>query len=661
MNGDVFKLFKPFEPGGDQPEAIKRLVQSIRAGQNQQALLGVTGSGKTYTMANVIEQIQRPTLIIAHNKTLAAQLYNEFKYFFPSNAVEYFVSYYDYYQPEAYVPSTDTYIEKDAKINEQIDKMRHSATRSVLTRKDTIIVSSVSCIYNLGKPQEYMHGLIMLEEGQTCDRDDLIDRLVDIQYTRNDVDFWRSNFRVRGDVVEVFPVHEEKLAIRVSFFGDDIEKIEEVDALTGQIVRRLHKFVVYPSSHYVASNETVQRAMVSIKEELNDWLVILRKQSKTLEAHRLEQRTNHDLELLNEMGFCPGIENYTRHFTGAKPGERPYTLLDYFPKDWFCIIDESHVTVPQIGAMFKGDRSRKQTLVDFGFRLPSALDNRPMTFLEFERALGQVLYVSATLGPYELKKVSSQVVEQIIRPTGLVDPIVLVRKVSGQVDDLLKEIRMRVQKGQRVLVTTLTKKMAEELTEYYMDQKVKVAYLHSDIKTLDRVQILQNLRQGVVDVLIGINLLREGLDLPEVSLVAILDADKEGFLRSLTSLIQTFGRAARNVDGTVILYGDRITTSMNAAIDETKRRRDMQIKYNQDHNVVVQSVSSLATSSLIDKAATQEWISPKDVRGIKQQIERIRKEMFHAAAMLEFEKAAKLRDQLTGLEQKLLFDDKTEQ
>lgn len=660
-----FELSTEFSPKGDQPQAIEKLLKGLEKGKLHQVLLGVTGSGKTFTMANVIAHFGRPTLVIAPNKTLAAQLFNEFRSFFPNNAVEYFVSYYDYYQPEAYVPSTDTYIEKDASINEEIDKMRHAATRAVLTRRDTIVVASVSCIYNLGNPQEYQAQLIPLNLGQELDREELLKRLVEIQYERNDYDFWRCCFRVRGDVVEIFPAHEEKKAIRVSFFGDEIEQISEIDPLTGKTLKKIEQVAIYPSSHYATPEETLKKAIKTIQEELGERLKELKSLNKLVEAQRLEQRTYFDIEMMEEMGFCPGIENYTRHLTGSKPGERPPTLLDYYPKDWFCIIDESHVTIPQIGGMFRGDRNRKQTLVEYGFRLPSALDNRPMRFEEFEAFPKQAVYVSATPGPYEFKQVKGKVIEQIIRPTGLMDPELEVRPVAQQVDNLLGEIRKREEKDERILVTTLTKKMAEELTEYYRELHVRVKYLHSDIDTLERVEILRDLRLGKFDALIGINLLREGLDLPEVSLVAILDADKEGFLRSVTSLIQTFGRAARNVSGKVILYADTITKSMKQAMDETNRRRKIQEEFNKKHKITPATIqrnihspmAALYNADYVDLAKVKEeaaeYVGSENAASI---VEKLRKEMFQAAENLEFEKAAELRDRIQKIQKASLMN-----
>jgi excinuclease ABC subunit B len=585
-----FQLKTPFQPMGDQPAAIDALARGIDDGRKSQVLLGVTGSGKTFTMANVIARVNRPTLILCHNKTLAAQLFSEFREFFPENAVEYFVSYYDYYQPEAYIPSTDTYIEKDSAINDEIDKLRHSATRSLLERNDVIIVSSISCIYGLGSPEAYEGMLLYLEVGREIKRQDMLRKLIEIQYKRNDVDFHRGTFRVRGDVVEIFPAYEEERAIRVEFFGDEIETISEIDPLRGTRVSKLPRVTIYPGSHYVTSAESRKRAIESIRAELRVELPRLKEMSRLVEAQRLEQRTMFDLEMMEELGFCQGIENYSRHLTGRSPGAPPPTLIEFFPDDWMLIVDESHVTVPQIGGMSRGDRARKTNLVEHGFRLPSALDNRPLTFEEWEGTLNQTLYVSATPGEYELKKAGGEVVEQVIRPTGLVDPVVEVRPATSQVDNLLQEVRRIVAKGDRVLITTLTKKLAEDLTRYYQQQGVKVKYLHSDIETLERIEILRDLRLGTFDVLIGINLLREGLDLPEVSLVAILDADKEGFLRSERSLIQTIGRAARNSEGFVILYADKVTESMQRAIDETARRRKIQMEFNEKHGIVPKTI-----------------------------------------------------------------------
>jgi excinuclease ABC subunit B len=659
----TFNLVSDFQPQGDQPQAVDQLVEGLGQGLRHQVLLGVTGSGKTFTMAHAIARVNRPALVIAPNKTLAAQLYNEFKEFFPENAVRYFVSYYDYYQPEAYVPQTDTYIEKDAAINEEIDKMRHSATKALLERRDTIVVASVSCIYGLGSPETYFDLLLFVEEHTQVERDALLRKLVDIQYQRDDFDFHRGTFRVRGDIVEVFPAYEESKAIRFEFFGDTVETIAEIDPLRGKVLRRLDKITIYPASHYVTTSGRLKKAVVGIRAELNERLAELQAENKILEAQRLEQRTRYDLALLEEMGFCPGIENYSRHLDGRAPGEPPYTLLNYFPKDYVLFIDESHVAVPQIGGMYRGDRSRKTTLVEYGFRLPSALDNRPLSFNEFERMAGQMIYVSATPGDYELRQSGKRVVEQLIRPTGLIDPEVVVRPAKIQVDDLLEEIRRRVESGERVLVTTLTKRLAEDLTEYYQELGVKVRYLHSDIETIERVEIIRELRRGTFDVLISINLLREGLDIPEVSLVAILDADKEGYLRSERSLIQTIGRAARNVNGTVILYADTVTESMRRAIDETLRRRRIQSAYNEKHGITPQSVRKAITSPLVKvyeadyvdvplaAEEPEEYLSPQQ---IAEQIERIRKEMQEAAAALEFERAAELRDRLQVLERRTL-------
>jgi len=649
-----------FTPQGDQPQAIDELANGVQQGRKQQVLLGVTGSGKTFTMANVIARINRPALVIAPNKTLAAQLYNELKALFPENAVRYFVSYYDYYQPEAYVPSTDTYIEKDASINDEIDKMRHSATKALLERNDVLIVASVSCIYGLGSPEAYFDMLLFLEHDGRADRDAVLRKLVDIQYQRNDYDFHRGTFRVRGDVVEVFPVSEEGRAIRLEFFGDVVEAISEIDPLRGQVLRRLDKIAIYPASHYVTSPDHMERAVAAIRAELGDRLRMLRGENKLLEAQRLEQRTLYDLELLHEMGFCPGIENYARHLTGRAPGTPPPTLLDYFPDDWLLFIDESHVTVPQIGGMYRGDRSRKETLVEYGFRLPSALDNRPLTFQEFETLVHQVMYVSATPGAYELQQVGGVVVEQLIRPTGLMDPEVVVRPARDQVDNLLEEIRQRVDRHERVLVTTLTKKMAEDLTDYYRELGVRVRYLHSDIETLERIDIIRDLRRGEFDVLVGINLLREGLDIPEVSLVAILDADKEGYLRSERSLIQTIGRAARNVNGTVIMYADRTTESMRRAIGETNRRRGVQAAYNHEHGVTPQTIqkaiatrwTEVAEADYVDlPVVAEDEETYARVEDIAKKVAALQKEMRDAAGKLEFERAAELRDRIQHLQQ----------
>jgi excinuclease ABC subunit B len=654
-----FNLRSDYQPRGDQPQAIEELSSGILRGDKHQVLLGVTGSGKTFTMANVVDRVQRPTLVLAHNKTLAAQLYGEFKELFPDNAVEYFVSYYDYYQPEAYVPTTDTFIEKDSSINEEIDKLRHSATRSLLSRNDVLIVSSVSCIYGLGSPEAYYGMLIRLEEGMQLDRNALLKRLVEIQYDRNDIDFHRGTFRVRGDTVEIFPAYEEKRALRIEFFGDEIDAICEIDPLRGKVLDRLERTAVFPASHYVATRPTLDRAIREIQDELRERITWFRDNNMLLEAQRIEQRTLFDIEMIEEMGYCQGIENYSRFLDGRRPGEPPATLFDYFPDNALLFIDESHVTVSQIGAMYRGDRSRKETLVRYGFRMPSALDNRPLTFEEFEAKGIQTVYVSATPADYELRKSEGVVVEQIIRPTGLVDPPIEVRPAKEQVDDLIHEIRLTVKQDERVLVTTLTKRMAEELTNYLGELGIKVRYLHSDIDTVERMQILRDLRQGLFDVLIGINLLREGLDIPEVSLVAILDADKEGFLRSERSLIQTCGRAARNTAGRVIMYADQITRSMRACIDETERRRAAQLAYNDEHGITPQTVKK-SLRSILEDIAEKDYVelpqvaeklgdyhSPHDV---KAEIEKIKQEMLAAATDLEFEKAADLRDRMLELE-----------
>ncbi|HSQ11405.1 MAG TPA: excinuclease ABC subunit UvrB, partial [Candidatus Deferrimicrobium sp.] len=594
-----FRLVSEFKPQGDQPQAIDNLVKGLAAKRRHQVLLGVTGSGKTFTMANVVAQVNRPTLVMAPNKTLAAQLYEEFRLLFPENAVRYFVSYYYYYQPEAYLPSTDTYIEKDSSINDEIDKLRHSATKALLERRDTLIVASVSCIYGLGSPEAYFDLMVYVEEGTTVNRDQMLRKLVDIQYQRSDYDFHRGTFRVRGDIVEVFPAYEDRSALRIEFFDETIESIHEIDPIRGKVLRRIDKATIYPASHYVTGQDRRKQAVLGIRLELKERLKELQDQRKLLEAQRLQQRTLYDLELLEEMGFCPGIENYSRHLTGRQPGEPPPTLLSYFPNDFLLVIDESHVTVPQIGGMYRGDRSRKETLVEYGFRLPSALDNRPLNFDEFAAMINQMIYVSATPAPFELRESNGAVIEQVIRPTGLMDPAIVVRPARTQVDDLLEEIRKRVERKERVLVTTLTKRMAEDLTQYYQDLNVKVRYLHSDIETLERVEIIRQLRSGQFDVLVGINLLREGLDLPEVSLVAILDADKEGFLRSDRSLIQTIGRAARNVNGTVILYADGVTDSMNRAMDETERRRRLQAAFNKKHGITPQTIIKALGSPMV--------------------------------------------------------------
>jgi excinuclease ABC subunit B len=652
-----FRLASPFAPAGDQAQAIEALVAGLHANTRHQILLGVTGSGKTFTMANVIQRIQRPTLIIAHNKTLAAQLYQEFKAFFPDNAVEYFVSYYDYYQPEAYIPSSDTYIEKDSAINDAIDRMRHSATTSLFERNDIVIVASVSCIYGLGSPEAYHQMMVFLETGATVDRDGVLRKLVDIQYERNDYDFYRGTFRVRGDVLEVFPAAAEDTAIRVAFFGDEVEGIYEVDPLKGEVLRQVPKVAIYPNSHYVLPPDRMQDALSGIEKELEARLAELHAAGKLLEAQRLEQRTSFDLEMMREIGFCQGIENYSRHLSGRLPGQAPPTLLDYFPRDFLLVIDESHATVPQIGAMYEGDRTRKTTLVDFGFRLPSALDNRPLTFQEFGHFMRRVVYVSATPGPYELEKTGGKTVEQIIRPTGLTDPEILVRPAGGQVDDLLAEVRARAAAGERTLVTTLTKRMAEDLTSYYEELGVKVRYLHSDIKTIERTALLRDLRKGAFDVLVGVNLLREGLDLPEVSLVAVLDADKEGFLRGFRALVQTAGRAARNVHGRVIFYADRITQAMRQAIDETDRRRHIQQAYNEAHGITPKGIVKGIGEGLVEICEADYVTVPIALEGagdidpaaIPAEIERLTAAMKQAARALEFEEAAALRDRIRAL------------
>jgi len=651
-----FKIHSKFQPTGDQPQAIEKIADGFQNGLKFQTLVGVTGSGKTFTMANVIEKIQKPTLVIAHNKTLAAQLYNELKEFFPENAVEYFVSYYDYYQPEAYVPSTDTYIEKDSAVNEEIDKLRHSATAALVERQDVIVVASVSCIYGLGDPEEYYGMMLSLRPGMEKDRDEVLHSLIEMQYDRNDMNFERGTFRVRGDVVEIFPVASSKYAVRVEFFGDEIDRITEIDVVTGEIIGTRNHISIYPASHYVTSPEKMQLAIARIEAELEERLAELKREDKLLEAQRLAQRTNYDIEMLKEMGFCTGIENYSRHLSLREAGSTPFTLIDFFPDDFLIIADESHVSIPQIRAMYEGDRSRKTTLVDFGFRLPSALDNRPLKFAEFESKINQLLFVSATPSVYE-KEHSQQTVEQIIRPTGLLDPEISVRPIAGQIDDLLSEVQKTTEKGQKVLVTTLTKKMAERLTDYLREASVRVRYLHSDIDTLERLEIIRDLRMDVFDVLVGINLLREGLDIPEVSLVAILDADKEGFLRSETSLIQTIGRAARNAEGRVIMYADVMTESMQKAIDETNRRRGIQQAYNEAHGITPQTIVKKVHDVIqITKAATEkqkfglekdpESMSEKE---LKKLIQTLDKEMKHAAMELQFERAAELRDKILEL------------
>lgn len=653
---EQFELVSKYSPQGDQPEAIRKLVEGIKNGKKHQTLLGATGTGKTFTISNVIKEVNKPTLVIAHNKTLAGQLYSEFKEFFPNNAVEYFVSYYDYYQPEAYVPQTDTYIEKDASINDEIDKLRHSATSALFERRDVIIVASVSCIYGLGSPEEYRELVVSLRVGMEIERNQLLHRLVDVQYERNDIDFKRGTFRVRGDVVEIFPVSRDQHCIRVEFFGDEIDRIREVDALTGEILGEREHAAIFPASHFVTREEKMRIAIENIEKELEEQLKKLRAEDKLLEAQRLEQRTRYDLEMMREMGFCSGIENYSRHLTLRPPGSTPYTLLDYFPDDFLIVIDESHVTLPQIRGMYNGDRARKQVLVDHGFRLPSALDNRPLTFEEFEKHINQIVYVSATPGPYELEH-SPEMVEQIIRPTGLLDPTIDVRPIEGQIDDLIGEIQDRIKRNERVLVTTLTKKMAEDLTDYLKEIGIKVQYLHSEIKTLERIEIIRDLRLGKFDVLVGINLLREGLDIPEVSLVAILDADKEGFLRSERSLIQTIGRAARNANGHVIMYADRMTQSMEIAINETKRRRAIQEEYNKKHGITPQTIKKEIRDVIRATYAAEEQEEYKPAQSFgkltKKEREKLiadmEKEMKEAAKALNFERAAELRDLILEL------------
>lgn len=649
---NMFQVVAPFEPAGDQPKAIKELVSGIQTGMKHQTLLGVTGSGKTYTIAKVVEAVQKPTLVLAHNKTLAAQLCSEFREFFPNNAVHYFVSYYDYYQPEAYVPTSDTYIEKDASINDEIDRLRHAATSALFERRDVIIVASVSCIYGLGSPEDYSGMTFSLKNGEYRDRDHILRRLVGIQYERNDIGFTRGTFRVRGDVIEINPVGSESV-IRVEMFGDEIERIQEIDPITGEVLEQRDELTIYPASHFITPEEKLQRALPVIEAELEARLKVLRSQDKLLEAQRLEQRTRYDLEMLAELGYCTGVENYSAPLSGRQAGETPATLLDYFPKDYLMVIDEAHVTIPQVRAMYFGDRSRKENLVEYGFRLPSALDNRPLKFAEFEDHMNQVVYVSATPGPYE-KERSEQVVEQVIRPTGLVDPEVVVRPVQGQIDDLLDEIGLVLKRRERVLVTTLTKRMAEDLTQYFTEVGLKVRYLHSDVETLDRIEILRELRQGVFDVLVGINLLREGLDLPEVSLVAILDADQEGFLRSSTSLVQTIGRAARNVEGKVILYGDRITDSMQYALDETNRRRAIQMDHNKRMGItpasIQKAIKDIAQELPEDKVAEErpsyDARRKGSLREVITLIQELEEEMYRAAQELNFERAAELRDEV---------------
>lgn len=654
---NTFHLASKYEPAGDQPAAIAELVDGVKGGEKAQILLGATGTGKTFTISNVIQEVNKPTLVIAHNKTLAGQLYGEFKEFFPDNAVEYFVSYYDYYQPEAYVPSSDTYIEKDSSINDEIDKLRHSATSSLLERNDVIVVASVSCIFGLGDPREYSQQVVSLRVGMEMDRNELLKSLVDIQFERNDIDFQRGRFRVRGDVVEIFPASRDEHALRVEFFGDEIDRIREVDALTGEIVGETEHVAIFPATHFVTNEEHMEHAISQIQEELEARLKVLRSENKLLEAQRLEQRTNYDIEMMREMGYTSGIENYSRHMDGRQEGEPPYTLLDFFPDDFLLVIDESHVTMPQIRGMYNGDRARKQMLVDYGFRLPSALDNRPLRLEEFEQHVNQIVYVSATPGPYEMEQTET-VVQQIIRPTGLLDPEVEIRPIMGQIDDLVGEINERIEKDQRVFVTTLTKKMAEDLTDYFKELDLKVKYLHSDIKTLERTEIIRDLRLGEFDILIGINLLREGIDVPEVSLIAILDADKEGFLRSERSLVQTMGRAARNAEGKVIMYADKITDSMQRAMDETARRRAIQEAYNEEHGIepktIIKEIRDLISiSKTADKDETvvqldksYEDLSRQEKADLLLKLER---EMKDAAKALDFETAATLRDTILEL------------
>ena len=652
----TFDLVSKYEPSGDQPEAIKQIVDNINKKEKAQTLLGVTGSGKTFTMSNVIKEVNKPTLIIAHNKTLAGQLYSEFKEFFPNNAVEYFVSYYDYYQPEAYVPSSDTYIEKDSSVNDEIDKLRHSATSSLLERNDVIVVASVSCIYGLGDPKEYQEQVLSLRVGMEMERDELLRALVDIQFDRNDIDFQRGRFRVRGDVVEIFLASRDEQALRVEFFGDEIDRIREVNALTGEIMTDTEHVAIFPATHFVTNEEQMEESIGRIEQELEERLKVLRAEEKLLEAQRLEQRTNYDIEMMREMGYCSGIENYSRQMENRKEGEPPYTLIDFFPDDFLIMVDESHVTMPQIRGMYNGDRARKQMLVDYGFRLPSALDNRPLQLTEFEEHVNQILYVSATPGPYEGEQ-TDLVAEQIIRPTGLLDPIIEVRPIMGQIDDLVGEINERVEKDERVFITTLTKKMSEDLTDYFKELGIKVKYLHSDVKTLERTEIIRDLRLGEFDVLIGINLLREGIDVPEVSLVAILDADKEGFLRSERSLVQTIGRAARNENGKVIMYADKMTDSMEKAIDETKRRRSIQEAYNEEHGIVpktiIKEIRDLISISKVsedeEEASLTEQYESLNKNEKKELLLELENQMKQAAKDLDFEKAATLRDTLLEL------------